>query len=1295
MSNIGTTLRALNRWNEAESWWWRAIRLRPGYWDAYENLLGVLSSPQQMPLSHEQRVANERAVEQGLLPESNMQRSSEQPQMGEPRFQEALKLCDFVEAHVMAAKDESSGGDSDESRPRKVAGGGDHPVCMPSHLPVSQAWRLQNLFYAKGNLKYVLTNNGSVPAAREYQKAIEISLSSSEQSAYSLKDLVVATYVAAILTMKTTLPGTDPTTLVAEVARAIGLDVRDPTHLQAMASGKYATLSSGGILRLVRDSGDIIVKLLLRIGKGQLPTLMLLPELAIRLREVLFAETEGQLPALALNAHLQGAKSPVGFQQASQTTSTILLTLAKLYQDATAVAPEAASGTQGGPLTLGGIPPSLSLMFPLYYLSISLNPSASTANNVGILLSSLPLISQVAAPNGQRQTVNGQALAMQYYTHGLNLDRKHPHLYTNLGSLFKDLGKLNEAIQMYEKAVEYSPNFDVALANLGNAIKDQGRQHDAIQYYRRAVQVNPRFPEALCGLVNSLLAVCDWREVYPDKEAGWSGWMSDVKDLVQRQLDDGTHYGAGTLAAEGTPFDWAKLVAAATGDTRPSTVDSLVRRFQTFYQALDRQALKINEGSFIIRLIERLLRRSQRRWYLDRFGNVIRHQQQQHSQSPMPIEPTSEDVRLYPRVPIPSCLVTPTVPTVLPFHTFTLKIPPRHIRLISHRNALRISQTTLTQMWLPAHVYPPPPPPSPKLRVGYVSSDFNNHPLAHLMQSVFGFHDFSRFDVFLYATTASDQSPYRQKIESEAQHFVDVSTWTNQAIINRILEDGIHILMNLNGYTKGAKNEVFAARPCPVQMEFMGFAGGMASGWTDWIVADPIVCPPDQTSVDQWRAKRRFQHTLPRPTDFGGDLDPEEPGDEWVYTERFIYMPHSYFVNDHAQGFREPQERRAIDGHLIKPGEMSDEEAWAEEEERRWKARKELWPNLPDDFVIFSDFNQLYKFEPELFKLWLRILKRVPRSILWLLRFPAAGEAHVLRSAKEWAGEEVASRVIFTEVAPKGVHIHRGRIADLFLDSLECNAHTTSADILWSGTPVLTWPKHRYKMASRVAASIVNATGLGERLIVDSEQAYEERAVELASGLSYTYVDGQGRALEPVQARGKITAEAFKFNAASSSAQPHSAQQPQGQQSQGTANLDADRHSAMAPANVGQAAAVSSKSTAEEDLARDSVELVNRGEPQGPPGATTRRGHGELSELRKMLFLTRDKNPLFDTRGWTRALERGYEEAWKRFVEGTDVEDSAEWEALPEDAPEKRSGHIWLTASDAGRDDFYATKKAL
>lgn len=142
----------------------------------------------------------------------------------------------------------------------------------------------------------------------------------------------------------------------------------------------------------------------------------------------------------------------------------------------------------------------------------------------------------------------------------------------------------------------------------------------------------------------------------------------------------------------------------------------------------------------------------------------------------------------------------------------------------------------------------------------------------------------------------------------------------------------------------------------------------------------------------------------------------------------------------------------------------------------------------------------------------------MPNAILWLLRFPDLGEQNIRATAHLWVGPEVASRIRFTDVAPKHLHIARARVCDLFLDTPECNAHTTAADVLWSGTPLLTYPRFEYKMCSRMAASILAGAlpknSEGERasteLIVGSDEEYEEMAIELASDLTYVSNDGVG-----------------------------------------------------------------------------------------------------------------------------------------------------------------------------------------
>lgn len=141
--------------------------------------------------------------------------------------------------------------------------------------------------------------------------------------------------------------------------------------------------------------------------------------------------------------------------------------------------------------------------------------------------------------------------------------------------------------------------------------------------------------------------------------------------------------------------------------------------------------------------------------------------------------------------------------------------------------------------------------------------------------------------------------------------------------------------------------------------------------------------------------------------------------------------------------------------------------------------------------VLVEFFNIVLLFAA-IFDTWSRILHAVPDSVLWLLQFPASGEANIRAEAKKRGLDE--SRLRFTAVAPKSEHISRGRIADLFLDTPLCNAHTTGTDILWGGIPVLTRPLE--SLASRVGASLLNSIDCGE-LIAQSMEDYEKKAIAL------------------------------------------------------------------------------------------------------------------------------------------------------------------------------------------------------
>lgn len=826
-------------------------------------------------------------------------------------------------------------------------------------------------------------------------------------------------------------------------------------------------------------------------GRGEKAPILLVPAVALQTAQLLFRGTHGELPGL------RDVVSNTAKKSAKSTTSNSLLSLAKIFQDGMS----SGSGSEKAPSGVRDI-------LALYYLSLSLHPSPSTANNVGILLATIQQVSLLTSEVHEELKINpaipsvpigsGINYALAYYYYGLKLDSKHAHLYTNLGSLLKDLEQLPMAISMYQRAVEHDGNFDIALANLANAVKDQGKVDEAIGYYKRAVAANPEFAEAVCGLANALNSVCDWKGrggVYRPEdpkldrwhvsedghlyergiEKPGKGWMKRVVDIVEKQLSEGERWGIGIIKDEvfqRIMRDYERAAGPWTNEQR----DKAARMVQSWRG-------QRNEGARFLRLVERITRALTWRWYHDKYTNN-----------------TSRPASDYPRPQLPPTLSTPTAPTVLPFHTFTCPLTAKQVRMISQRNGLKISCSTLRASWLPPLVYPPPAPPNPVLNIGYVSSDFNNHPLAHLMQSVFGLHDRSKVNAVLYATTPSDHSIHRQQIEKEAPVFRDVSTWSHDAVIKQILDDNIHILVNLNGFTRGARNEIFAARPAPIQMSFMGFAGTLGAEWCDYLLADETAVPRDM--VRPWKRTIRLDEV-----DESVEGTQEHASEGWVYTENIAFTKFSFFCCDHRQSA---------------PGSSERSTTWEKEQADRWKMRKELFSDLSDDTIIMANFNQLYKIEPTTFRSWLRILHSVENSVLWLLRFPELGEKNLKDLAEMWAGPDVAKRIRFTNVANKKEHIARAKICDLFLDTPECNAHTTAADVLWSGTPMVTLPRYRFKMCSRVAASLIRSAvpqtpagkAIAERLICSSEEEYEQRAIELGKGLKY---DSEGRG------RGELT----------------------------------------------------------------------------------------------------------------------------------------------------------------------------
>jgi predicted O-linked N-acetylglucosamine transferase (SPINDLY family) len=325
---------------------------------------------------------------------------------------------------------------------------------------------------------------------------------------------------------------------------------------------------------------------------------------------------------------------------------------------------------------------------------------------------------------------------------------------------------------------------------------------------------------------------------------------------------------------------------------------------------------------------------------------------------------------------------------------------------------------------------PPLPRTRPqRVRVGYASADFCNHATTHLCGGLFSRHDRERFEIFAYSFGGDDGSEYRKRVARDCDHFVDLAPSSYEQSARRIAADGIHILVDMKGYCFGHRAPLFAWRPAPVQVNWLGYPASMYAPFIDYILADQVTVPP---------------------------------GDEGWYDETVVRLPASYQVNDSDQ----PVDARA-------PGR---------EEE-----------GLPPHGFVLCCFNHNWKIEAGIFASWLRILREVPGSVLWLLRSNVPAK-YALWKAAEAPGIE-RSRIVFANLKPKPQHLARMALADLVLDTHLYNGHTTSSDALWAGVPVLTWPGETF--ASRVAASLLHAAGLPE-LIVASREDYEREAIRLA-----------------------------------------------------------------------------------------------------------------------------------------------------------------------------------------------------
>ena len=583
--------------------------------------------------------------------------------------------------------------------------------------------------------------------------------------------------------------------------------------------------------------------------------------------------------------------------------------------------------------------------------------------------------------------------AVNSFSRALEINSSVAETWNNRGTAFNDLNRYEDAIGDFEKAIALNPYYAEAFSNKGKSLNLLKRPDQAMGAFEKALSLKPGLAEAWIGLGNILFE----RTKYEDALAAYNRALSLKSGVAEGRL------GRGYVFLQRKRFQEALMEFDAALAIKPDLAQAWYAR-----------------GS----ALDRLKRHGEA---AEAFGRVIAIDRG---------HPFAKGTLLHQRMLCCAwdgldALITEIETDIAcgrlatePFGWQAVAATPQSLRRCAELfNAERYPAQSKGP-------FPHSRAEGDKLRIGYVSGELRDQATSHLIVGLLEQHDGSRFEIFAFDNGLNDASAVRRRIEAAVPTITDISRLDDHSAAAVIRDQGIDILINLNGYFGEERTGVFAERAAPVQVNYLGFPGTLGASYMDYIIADVCVIPP---------------------------------GHKEFYTEEVVYLPECYQANDN---------KKQIAERIFSRGEC----------------------DLPAEGFVFCCFNNNYKITPATFDCWMRVLRRVEGGILWLIEDNPSAAAN-LRSEAAARGVN-PERLIFAKRMALPDHLARHRLADLFLDTLPYNAHTTASDALWAGLPLLTRIGETFP--GRVAASLLQAAGLPE-LITSTQQAYEDFAVELAS----------------------------------------------------------------------------------------------------------------------------------------------------------------------------------------------------
>jgi predicted O-linked N-acetylglucosamine transferase (SPINDLY family) len=652
----------------------------------------------------------------------------------------------------------------------------------------------------------------------------------------------------------------------------------------------------------------------------------------------------------------------------------------------------------------------------------------SAINNYKLALQVNPFDSQIY--NNLGNAIKAAAhpqLALECYYKAVQLNPTYAEAFFNLGNALRDLERLEEALVAYNKAIELNSRAADHFINRGNTFLDLEQSASAVESFTQAIELQPSYFQAYNNLGNAYLELKQFAqalenyshaiELSPDYAQAYNNRANVLRILARTELAASNYERAividpfyaqafnnlGVLNLESSRlkaaidfFDQAIALCPDFADAYYNK-SNVLRELKLFSKSiLEYQhtlAISLNYPFLKGLLIHAKMQICDWRGLDDQLVELFQDiELNRQATPPFPVLALSDSLTLQ-----------QSAARIWSERKFPNQAAPNQQR--DHKNSKNIH----------------------KIRIGYFSADFRDHPVSYLMADLFEHHNRNEFEIVAFSLGPTQPDEMRKRLEKTFDIWVESHHLSDFEVVERSKEMGIDIAVDLGGFTKNSRTAIFAMRCAPVQISYIGYLGTMAAPYMDYLIADEVIIPAQSAQL---------------------------------YTEKIAYLP-VYQANDSKRQMSTQPINRALLG-------------------------------LPENDFIFGCFNTNYKITPSLFDVWMRVLKRVESSILYLY----ADTEDVIANLRFEAGMRGIdpNRLYFANRVSQQLYLARFTQVDLFLDTYPYNAGTTASDALWSGLAVLTLSGEAF--ASRMAASLLTALGMTE-LITNSLQEYEERAVWL------------------------------------------------------------------------------------------------------------------------------------------------------------------------------------------------------